>query len=120
MSDWKLKHLDNFYSIRYRAAEGLAKNHSLYFEVYIVVVESSGQVIPLDASEPSQPAFSTWEEATPEIEGSIRFDGCAHLTFTQEGYIHLCGPCEDLATIEEGIFSLGKEIPSWYWIQENE
>lgn len=31
------------------------------------------------------------EEAQPYIDGTIKWDSCAHFTFGEQGYIHFCG-----------------------------
>lgn len=34
---------------------------------------------------------SNLSEAEPYIKGSVKWDGCSHFNFGDEGYLHLCG-----------------------------
>jgi hypothetical protein len=40
---------------------------------------------------PAEDATTDLSQAQTYIEGSVKWDGCSHFTFGEDGYIHLCG-----------------------------
>lgn len=51
------------------------------------------------------------EKAQPVIKGHIKYDGCSHVDFGDDGYIHICGSDSWLNFIEaiKRIYDISKE-----------
>lgn len=73
-----------------KGCEGIAVDFRAY-EIAATSMEGRDEMYVLrGASSPEGLTFN-FTKAQPLIEGTVKWDGCSHYNFGNEGYIHLCG-----------------------------
>lgn len=92
-------------------------SHWLGFKVYRVIAKtgSGGRVYNRDGYTSSPDPVEDRESAQVAVSGSIKWDGCSHITIEDEP-LHFCGrgAMEEFTTLLSGIYDLAAElIPSY-------
>lgn len=113
-NNWKLIEVDDF-TLRYKTNRDNGYDMAGYeFEIYEVEArELNGNKLYMRKGATQSGDFSEniLEDAQPYLTGFIKWDGCSHFYFGDEGYLHLCGfvRIQKLIVILQHLIKLAKE-----------
>lgn len=113
-NNWELIEIDDF-TLRYKTNRNDGYDMAGYkFEIYEVEArEVNGNKLYMRKGATQSGDFSgnILEDAQPYLTGFIKWDGCSHFYFGDEGYLHLCGfiRIQKLIVILQHLIKLAKE-----------
>lgn len=86
--EWKIEKVFEDLELHVRA--GLINSHVMEYEVRDMIIHDDGNGPPLKFRTDDGGITSDLNQAEILVKGSIKWDGCSHNNFGENGYLHAC------------------------------